>query len=96
MKDTPIEVNVSDLDISCLDIQHDGTHYKECGIQPVEFIVANDLNFFEGTVIKHIARNRRKVEWIMDLKKAIHYLQMQLKFNHSIESVTTYHEVPRD
>ena len=35
-----------------------GDHYKDCGIQPVEYIHSNDLNYFEGNVIKYITRHK--------------------------------------
>ena len=57
-----------------------GDHYKDCGIQPVEYIHANDLNYFEGNVIKYITRHRTKGEGKKDIEKAIHYAEMILKF----------------
>lgn len=35
-----------------------GDHYKVKGIQPVEFIRANGLDFFEGSAVKYITRHR--------------------------------------
>jgi len=52
-----------------------GDHYRKMPIQPVEFIVANDIPFREGSAIKYICRHRRK-NGKQDLEKAIHYLQM--------------------
>ena len=57
-----------------------GDHYKDCGIQPVEYINSNDLNYFEGNVIKYITRHRTKGEGKKDIEKAIHYAEMILKF----------------
>ena len=37
-----------------------GSHYKDCKIQPVEYIVGNDLTFLEGNIIKYVTRHRRK------------------------------------
>ena len=53
---------------------------RDCGIQPVEYIHANDLNYFEGNVIKYITRHRTKGEGKKDIEKAIHYAEMILKF----------------
>ena len=39
-----------------------GSHYKDCKIQPVEYIVGNDLTFLEGNIIKYVTRHRRKGE----------------------------------
>ena len=43
-----------------------GDHYKDCGIQPVEYIHANKLDYFEGNVVKYITRHRKvKVKKIL-------------------------------
>lgn len=52
-------------------------HY-ESTIQPVDYIRANNLDFFEGNAIKYITRHRRK-NGAEDIRKAIHYLEMILK-----------------
>lgn len=62
------------------DKQIGGTHYKTA-IQPVEYIHANGLNFFEGNVIKHITRHRSKGVKV-DLEKAIHYIEMLMEFEY--------------
>ena len=40
--------------MSALDKQIGGNHYKDFLIQPIEFIVKNNLGFIEGNVIKYI------------------------------------------
>lgn len=52
-----------------------GEHYQKYNIQPIEFILANDLGFAEGNVIKYICRYYNK-NGIDDLKKAKHYIEM--------------------
>jgi len=61
--------------MSALDTQVSGQHYKNYIIQPVEFIVKNDLAFLEANVIKYVCRHRQK-NGIEDLNKAIHYLEL--------------------
>ena len=61
--------------MSALDTQVSGQHYKNYIIQPVEFIVKNDLAFLEANVIKYVCRHRNK-NGIEDLNKAIHYLEL--------------------
>ena len=56
-----------------------GDHYKSCGIQPVEYIHANQLDYFEGNVIKYVTRHRTKGEGKKDIEKAIHYAQLILE-----------------
>ena len=49
-------------------------HY-DYKIQPVDFILANDIPFCEGNVIKYVCRWKLK-NGVNDLMKAKHYLQM--------------------
>lgn len=72
------------MDGTALDKQEGGDHYKKMGIQPVEYIHTNGLNFFEGNVIKYVTRHRTK-KGAEDLKKAIHYLQMILELEYGIK-----------
>lgn len=60
---------------SALDRQEGGNHYKAMKIQPVEFIVANNLGYCEGNVIKYVCRHQAK-NGVEDIDKAIHYLQL--------------------
>jgi|TARA_R100000808_G_scaffold1133_1_gene5233 hypothetical protein len=62
-----------------LDKQIGGSHYKDCGIQPVEYIYANQLDFLEGNVIKYITRHRTKGDGEKDIRKVIHYAEMILE-----------------
>ena len=59
-----------------------GSHYKSCGIQPVEYIHANDLNYFEGNVIKYITRHRTKGDGRKDIEKVIHYAELILQLEY--------------
>tara|TARA_R110000796_G_scaffold89809_1_gene193436 strand:+ start:1577 stop:1894 length:318 start_codon:yes stop_codon:yes gene_type:complete len=58
-----------------LAVQVGGEHYKHMHIQPIEFIMANNLGFCEGNAIKYICRYMSK-GGTQDLDKAIHYLQL--------------------
>ena len=61
--------------IGALSVQEGGSHYKDLKIQPVEFIHANGIGFFEGNVIKYVTRWRAK-NGVEDLKKAKHYIDL--------------------
>ena len=37
-----------------------GSHYKKYKIQPVEFIIKNNIGFVEGNIIKYILRFKEK------------------------------------
>ena len=63
---------------SSLTKQVAGTHYKDLPIQPVEYIYANALGYFEGNVIKYVSRWRAK-NGIADLEKAKHYIELLIE-----------------
>lgn len=71
--------------IKASDKQVGGSHYKDCKIQPVEYIVGNDLTFLEGNIIKYITRHRRKGEGRKDIEKVIHYAEMILEMEYNDE-----------
>lgn len=54
--------------------QPGGTHYIKKSIQPWDYIAANDIGFFEGTVIRYLTRWRDK-GGMLDLEKSLHYIQ---------------------
>ena len=61
---------------SATDKQIGGSHYKGYKIQPIEFIVANKLDFIQGNIIKYALRNKvgenPDEKWI----KIIHYCEL--------------------
>ncbi len=70
-----------------LEKQVGGNHYKGRKIQPVEYIHANELDFFQGNVIKYVTRHKCK-NGRQDIEKAIHYCQMILEFQYGGENET--------
>ncbi len=52
--------------------QEGGGHYKNRGIQPLEYTMQNNLSFCEGNVVKYISRYKSK-NGVEDLAKVIHY-----------------------
>lgn len=60
------------------DVQVGGTHYKDQKIQPWDFIMSNNLDFFQGNIIKYVTRWKEK-GGVEDLKKAQHYLQKYIE-----------------
>ncbi len=60
------------------DMQVGGNHYKDKAIQPWDYIIANDLGYLEGNVVKYVSRWKNK-NGIEDLKKAQHYLAKLLE-----------------
>lgn len=64
--------------MSAKDYQIGGSHYKDKGIQPIEYIMSNGLGFCEGNVIKYVSRWRDK-NGLDDLLKAKHYLEFLIE-----------------
>ena len=56
------------------DIRHQ-KHYEQYNIQPITFIVENNLDFCTGNIIKYVCRHNMK-NGVEDLQKAKHYLDM--------------------
>ena len=54
-------------------VQVGGDHYKT-EIQTWDYIIANDIGYLEGNIIKYVSRYRKK-GGVDDLRKAQHYLQ---------------------
>lgn len=68
---------------SALKTQVGGGHYRDGGIQPVQYIEANSLGFLEGCVIKRVTRHARTGgKGREDIEKAIHELQLLLELRY--------------
>ena len=66
---------------SALDTQVGGDHYKDCPIEPIQYIMANGLGYCEGNIVKYITRHAAK-GGVEDIDKVIHYCQLlkELKY----------------
>ena len=51
-----------------------GTHYKKHAIQPWDYIIANNLGYLEGNIVKYISRLKDK-GGVEDILKVSHYAQ---------------------
>ena len=67
--------------MSALKSQEGGSHYKSKSIQPVEYIHANDLDFFEGNIVKYVTRHKDK-NGADDVRKIIHYARLILELEY--------------
>lgn len=68
---------------SALSRQEGGSHYKECAIQPIQYIEANKIAFLEGCVIKRCTRHDKPTgKGKQDIEKAIHELQLMLQLRY--------------
>lgn len=66
------------MDDRPLEVQIGGDHYKNFKIQPIEFVLANNLGFCEGNVVKYICRYNLKGTPKEDLLKVKHYVDFLL------------------
>lgn len=66
------------------EIQVGGSHYKDLKIQPIEYIHANGLDYFEGNIVKYITRHRKK-NGKQDLEKAKHYIDLLIELEYNNE-----------
>lgn len=61
-------------------------HYTRWSIEPIAFIMGNDMEFWRGNIIKYVTRSGSKTydgqtavqSEITDLKKAIRYCEMRI------------------
>jgi hypothetical protein len=63
---------------NALETQVGGDHYRSMAIQPIEFIVGNNIPYREANVIKYVTRWRNK-NGVEDLRKARHYIDMLIE-----------------
>ena len=63
---------------SPFEYQVGGDHYKNFKIQPIEFILANEIPWLEANALKYLCRHKQKGER-QDLEKVIHYVQMAIE-----------------
>lgn len=70
--------------LTCLAKQEGGSHYKDMGIQPAEYITKNGISFLAGNAIKYLSRHHLKGK-AEDIKKAIHYCEMILEMEYGIK-----------
>ena len=59
-------------------------HYAQHGIEPIDYIEANNLNFSEGNVIKYVTRHRNK-GGKEDLLKARWYINRLIETEYGSE-----------
>ena len=68
-----------------------GSHYKEKGIQPWDYITENNIGYLEGCAIKYLSRWDRK-GGMTDLEKAKHYIEKLIEVE--IASSAASGEIP--
>jgi len=81
-RNTPFPKDTKEL--GAMDKQEGGDHYRQA-IEPIEYILANGMEYCEGNVIKYVSRHDRK-NGKEDILKAIHYLEFILEDQYGKES----------
>ena len=59
-------------------MQVGGDHYKANPIQPWDYIIANNLDYWQGNIVKYLTRWKDK-GGVEDLKKARHFLDKYIE-----------------
>ena len=77
----PVALNPYEED-NPLDKQEGGNHYKDCKIQPIEYITANNLDFMQGNIVKYATRHKNK-NGAEDIRKIKHYCDLILKLQYN-------------
>lgn len=62
-----------------------GDHYRKFKIQPIEYVLANDMGYLPGCALKYLTRYKEK-GGAQDIKKCIHYLELILEFEYGESS----------
>lgn len=69
-----------------LETQIGGKHYKDYKIQPIEYSMANGLNYCQSNVVKYITRYPDK-NGLEDLLKAIHNIEILIELEYGKEAL---------
>ncbi len=73
--------NLDPTESSALDMQEGGDHYKDLSIQPIEYIIENNLDFLQGNMVKYATRHKDK-GGKEDLLKVIHYANLAIELQY--------------
>lgn len=60
-----------------------GSHYRS-DIQHWDYVVANDLDYFQGQITKYVTRWKKK-NGLADLHKALHFLEKYIELNTPVD-----------
>lgn len=77
---------------SAWDRQEGGDHYSRFKIQPTKYIADNGLGWYAGNVIKYVTRAPFKGQFVKDLRKAIHYIELWIEDHESAEDIEEINE----
>ena len=66
-------------------------HYSKVEIQPISYILANNLDFYRGNIVKYVTRDKFK-DKDKDIKKIIDYATYILcnDYNYTVDDIKKY------
>lgn len=64
--------------IKKVDMVNEPPHYKTGGIDTLDFIIAKELSYCIGNVVKYVTRAKHKGTELQDLEKAEYYLKVSI------------------
>ena len=70
--------------MSAFEKQTGGNHYSKLKIQPMDYALANNLNYAQANALKYITRYKDK-NGKQDLEKAIHCIELLMDYEYSRE-----------
>lgn len=76
--DEPKTITFTFEDVSPTETQIGGDHYAKNAIQPIDFILANNLGWCEANAVKYLTRWKDK-NGLEDLRKAKHYIELLIE-----------------
>lgn len=76
--DEPKTITFTFEGTSPTDTQVGGDHYAKNKIQPIDFILANNLGWCEANAVKYLTRWKNK-NGLEDLRKAKHYIELLIE-----------------
>lgn len=65
-----------------------GNHYKS-SIQHWDYVVANDLDYFQAQITKYVTRWKKKAG-MADLEKALHFLEKYMEIEKSKGAIPVF------
>lgn len=77
-KITSAEVARQEQKLTAWDTQVGGDHYKSLAIQPMQYALANGLDYAQANVVKYVTRHASK-NGKQDLLKAIHNIELMIE-----------------
>lgn len=84
---TPEQWDAANKSVRASKRQVGGNHYKDKGIQPLEYAYANKLTPNITNVVKYVTRKKGDTkDQIKDLRKAIHYIELELEMVYGVDA----------